>query len=115
MRDAYLTVLKRTHKIVSRGWCQGHLARNKKGQVVHPASVSATCWCLSGALYAATCAEKEGDVLYATIEEFLRWGYFKGKNIEAFNDAPTTTQAEILRYLDEVISARENSRISLTV
>ena len=115
MRDPHLTVLKRTRKIVSRGWCQGHLAKNKDGEVVHPASVSASCWCLSGALYAATCAEKDGAVLYDSIEEFLMQGYFKGQNIAAFNDAPTTTQEQILRYLDEVISARENSRISLTV
>ena len=70
-------------------WCRGALARAGSGRPLTSESANAVSFCAAGALFSVV-------------------GYFyTGEIIPVFNDAPTTTHADILRLYDKAIELAE--------
>ena len=99
--------LRGARERIARGWTQGATARVEAwGLVVVPQSPQATCWCAVGALESATrYLSDAGDALMA-LRKVLPRGKW-GRDVSHFNDAPSTTQADVLALFDRAIAAEE--------
>lgn len=93
--------------IVDRGWTQGVMACNKLNEQVPIESTSATCFCLSGAVF------KAASVLYPLIglDKYILSGKVGDKirskhnsfyNNAHWNDEPDRTKEEVIALLHEM-------------
>lgn len=101
-----LDVLKGTRELLSdpAHWVQDVNAVDLVGEVVLPTSPDARSWCMIGA--AIKVGGHEGkEVLPSALAEFVPLAFRVGQValVASFNDAPTTTHADILAALDGAI------------
>lgn len=79
-------------------WTKHHMARNSEGWIVPPNDKSATCFCLLGAISAATREWDEQDNAAIHLRAILK------NSVSGFNDRPDTTHAMILELIDKAIA-----------
>lgn len=96
-----IVVLERTKEILSKPsmFTKKALARNSVGEHVRPASESAVCWCLHGALEKAA-IDSDGYWGAASCVMLVLGGY----GIASFNDNETTSYNDVINVLDKSIS-----------
>lgn len=84
-----------------KSWTQGASARNKWGGVELSFSPSAVCWCLIGAS-----ARIDGRLFsdMRSIDAMIRALPDGFSDVVAFNDAETTTHADVLAVIDRAIA-----------
>lgn len=76
-------------------WTQGDWAKNAEGESVEPTSPDATCWCVRGALAAAS-GDEYG--IYGPASEYVE------RLVQLpvhWNDTPGRTQSEVVAKLRE--------------
>ena len=98
-------VLVAARKLIERpeAWTQGATARDAAGKVCSSREPSAVCRCAGGAIETASDGDlrKFLDAFEALGEQLGRFGY----DVEAVNDAPERTHAEVLAAFDAAILA----------
>jgi len=112
--SAVLNLLIAGRARIALGWTQRAFARDAGGGEVPPWSPDATCWCVLGAVHTeapdpsggppvrgAACKRAE-EALYdeLTTAPGRPWR----ATTTVFNDAPTTTHADILDLFDRAIA-----------
>lgn len=106
MNTEVIDLLKRARERISapERWTKGGYAKDAKGFSVAPDAPEAVCWCASGAVKAES---PDGDELY-DIRGALSL-HISGitNGIPRFNDAPSTTHADILALFDRTIAELE--------
>ena len=103
--------LDRTLEFLQRGWTKDTAARTATGEECNSTDPRATCWCVTGAVSAATYGggrdEAEADRLYSAatrrIRAVLDGRGHRNRAIVDYNDAPERT---LLQVLDLVREAR---------
>lgn len=112
-RTVLSTCLRQVREYVQRGWVQGVSAKNAKGRACMPTSKTATCWCITGAMTAASVelpssyrgilvSQAEGAIGSAA---HLKDNY--GFDLISWNDRKGRTQEQILNVLDRAIRTEE--------
>lgn len=92
-------VLIKAKQLVEKGWTRNVLARNAAGEPVFSNSPEACAFCVAGAIEHA-----QGDDPDAGMEAFAVMHDSLGNvSITDFNDAATTTHADILAAFDRAI------------
>lgn len=90
-----------------KNWCQGHYAKNDKGEFVSIESVEATRYCILGAIFKANPSD-HGDVdtismgAIKAMERVLNDDY---SSVHSFNDHHATSHKDVIDYLSRVISS----------
>lgn len=100
-----LKVLVSARELLSdeKRWTKGNMARDAAGADVNPRGKKAVCWCVVGAVMKSPLGRLyQGDA----IDRIYR---VVGGSIGGFNDAPTTTHADVLRVLDAAIERAKDS------
>ncbi len=87
-------------------WTKGAAARDVNGGKVDAASPLAVCWCANGAIYSKPSPYLRPGLRDSATEN-LRMLLPIGFYVSTFNDAPTTTHADILALFDRAIAAEE--------
>ena len=102
-----LEVLKAVRKRlgVPERWAKEASARDGDGGAVHPASPSAACWCLRGAVEAETqdCGAAWAPVMEALGQAIARKGYGHHIGLTSWQDASWRKHAEVLAVVDDAI------------
>ena len=88
-------------------WTQGALSRDALGEHIHPFSDRATCFCMTGAT-AAVAHSLEWNAADWSLENVIP-GNSVEDSLEGFNDALTTTHADVLACFDRAIAAEEST------
>lgn len=84
-------------------WTKHANSRDMVGIPVDPLSASAECWCAHGALFVQfPVLGPEYRACVAALETAL-----KGEPLAGFNDAPSTTHADIMKLFDDAIALAE--------
>lgn len=100
-----LDVLQTTQKLLKTkaSWVQGSLSRDRNGNECHPYLHSPVCYCLYGAVLAASNKFKPSDIAFVLGIEAIRktLGF---ENIVAWNDVPERTHEEVLALLIRAIA-----------
>lgn len=94
-----LKVLVAARELLSdeKRWTKGNLAHDVDGDDVRPRSKHAVCWCVMGAVQKFSLGTWHQGGALNRIHGVV------GGSIPEFNDAPTTTHADVLRVLDAAI------------
>lgn len=93
-------VLVKARALVEKGWTKDAYARDSSGDRVPYYDFTACQWCMVGAVDAAD------DIrLRFSAKDILR--RVIGGQISAFNDAPSTTHADVLAAFDRAIAECE--------
>ena len=98
-------ILTKARGLIEKGWTKNTFARNPNGNPVFAKDPSACKWCASGAIWAVTGPEDNHrrrelwELLDSLVDSDLA---------PTYNDAPTTTQADILTLYDKAIARCEN-------
>ncbi len=89
-------------------WTKGALARNAAGTELIIGRESAVCWCAFGATEAANAGNNDHEASDAerSADNALR-SLVPNRDVPSFNDAATTTHADILALFDRAIAACE--------
>lgn len=93
-------------------WTKGWMARDANGHRANRSSVDAVCWCVDGAILVESEADSvrvryvADDALGTATSQAAARGCH-GRSRTSFNDAPTTTHADILALIDGAIAALE--------
>jgi len=103
--SAVLEALRAGRERVARGWTQRGYACDANGNDASPASSLATCWCALGGIYANSRQRAAHDAAVVALMDAMPPG--AGHDVAAFNDATTTTQADVLALYDRAIAAQE--------
>ena len=104
MSEAIAQVLERAAARCERGWCRGVDALDKAGQSVPPESMSATRWCVYGAVHCDT----NDSARFMALDFFA--SHIRAL-ISHWNDAPERTQQEVVAALREAARrAREGAK-----
>lgn len=82
-------------------WTQGVYARDKNNELTDPDDDDATCFCLWGALKAAASRFPVAPPWQVQVDAYNAFGI---PDIPEFNDAASTTHADVLNVLDEAIA-----------
>lgn len=106
--SAVLEVLRAGRERVARGWTQRAMARRSETIAVAPSHPNAVCWCAAGGIYADHRTKNSHEAAVTALERELPPGDWDG-NIIAYNDLPTTTQADVLALFDRAIAALETA------
>lgn len=97
-----LDMLREGRDRVARGWAQGAYARDRDGRSVYAWTPEACAWCALGALRVSGDFGADYDAARAALEKFT-----PALAVAPFNDATTTTQADVLALFDRAIAAAE--------
>lgn len=94
--------LIKAREFIAKGWTQGSLARDARGESVYEKSLEAVCWCAMGALYAATPTNvlDHRDALFVLDRAGLGFGA-----IACYNDSTCKTQEDALAWFDRAIES----------
>lgn len=97
-----LDVLALARAFVAAGHCKGHVARTGGGGNCLPWHPAAAAFCALGALERAgfELGIDRGSALYHTAEDLLD-SLSLEYDMVTFNDAPETTQADVLALFDQ--------------
>lgn len=77
-------------KLIAKGWTQGEMARNAKGDGVEPESKEAVCFCVVGALHATYENSNDLDVAFEKLHEVINTYDYSG-----WNDNPYRTKEQV--------------------
>jgi hypothetical protein len=83
-------------------WAKGYFAFTARGRKCKATSPRAVCWCAWGALQAVSQGDGESRALWVLENQLVA-----RMAMSAYNDAPTTTHADILALYDCAIAAAE--------
>ncbi len=84
-----------------KAWTKKAFARNTYGVRIRPTAVSATCFCMIGAIdHVAPTGPEKFDA-----KRELTCAIPGGRAVTDFNDDPRTTQADVLAVFDRAIEA----------
>ena len=98
-----LDMLREGRERVARGWTQGTYARDRDGRKAYAWAPEACAWCALGAMRVSGHFGAEYDAARALLERFTP----AALAVSSFNDASTTTQADVLALYDRAIAAAE--------
>ena len=101
--DRVLEVLKRARALLAPegAWCQGVIARGKRGVSVDPRGGYAVSFCAAGALLAAgDSGHRANNFLFSHLP------YQQPIAIGDWNDLPERTHQDVLDVFDRAIAAR---------
>lgn len=109
MSAAVVELLRAGRELVKRGWTQGTLARDANGGPVSAYDPTAVCFCAVGSVDTRDSWDEEGLAAFGGALELLEGALSAdwGDSLGAFNDAPTTTQADVVALFDRAIAAAE--------
>jgi hypothetical protein len=94
IRPQDLQLLERGAELITRGWCQGALARDSEGREVEPWSGDAASWSALGALLDAWYEnEHAGKDAFETA--YLALAFATGGHVEEWNGEPWRTQRHV--------------------
>ena len=104
--------LKAVRALIAKGWTQDWYARDRDGESVAPHDSAATCYCLTGAVFAIQKGSSldtngrrdEREDLHAALRATLRDNN-SSNSLTDFNDAKGRTRAEVLALIDRAIEA----------
>jgi len=108
--DDSQAILKETRSLLAKGWYQGFLARTSSGREVFPQDREATQFCILGAIgraeYNLGVSCRVGDVCERFVIEHGNIPRFGSvyRTLTSWNDAPTTTQQDVLDAVDRAIA-----------
>lgn len=106
MSDVKLTLIEARQKI-SEGWTQRAYARMSNevddGGKVSAESRLATCWCVTGAVWAVTPEAMSSMPALNKLKEVMSWP--STTDIIQWNDEPTRIKEEVLELFDRAIEA----------
>lgn len=80
-------------KLIRKGWCKGHEAEDKEGNIVLPQSPEAVKWCALGAIHCVVYAGNNYKGVYLS----YRLGHIAVRE----NDAPDASSEEVAKWLEE--------------
>lgn len=100
-------ILRKARSLVAKGWCQGHYACDQDGDFCDSNSPDAASWCAQGALHRAGMALGDKRAPSLAAQNFLYEAV--GRHVPDFNDAASTTHADVLDAFDRAIAAAEKS------
>lgn len=105
------TLKRARHLLIEKGWTQRVAARDARGDPVSVDSPRAACFCVGGAIMAASV--KGVDYVEAR-NHFAHFalsapGSVSPSVVAAFNDHPGRTREEVIAKLDEAIAAASGS------
>lgn len=104
-------ILTQMRALLKQGWIQNEYALNAHGASRGFAEEDAVCWCLTGALFCTTrklIPEESPKRLQLECQVIVALEKVADTPaLEAWNDAPGRTQAEVLRLLDKAIAGAE--------
>lgn len=100
-----LKVLVSARELLSdeKRWTKGASARDATGDDVDPRSERAVCWCVVGAVVKSTLGMLHQEAALNQVHDVV------DEPIPEFNDAPTSTHADVLRALDAAIERAKDS------
>jgi hypothetical protein len=108
------SLLTRARKRIEapEAWTQGYPARNADGLAVPHASPTACKWCIVGTVWVERdqTSHYTGKLGFQLIEEASGCNADEG-GIAGFNDAVTTTHAEVIAAFDRAISLAKDRRL----
>lgn len=104
-------VLQEARALIEKGWVKGAFAVNKAGHGVETNDPTASCFCLSGAMWKAADSQGASFGGRAPTEWETARGFvleaINGKDVKVsvvrFNDDPATKKKDVLRVLDVAI------------
>lgn len=85
-------------------WTKEDYAKDADGMFTDARSPKATCWCSMGAIQ-TVCSEED----WTRITRALRIGGLGSTWVDEFNDASSTTHADVLAMFDRAIAAEESA------
>lgn len=97
------TLLRNARRYVKDGWAQGSFARDADGKIVNRTDASACRWCVLGALLNAADGLPGGHFVYSDAVSRLQRATQSEIGLTRWNDADTTTQADVLAAFDKAI------------
>jgi hypothetical protein len=104
--DDVVTVLSNARALVARGWVQGQMAADARGETVNPSDPGACRWCPLGAIAAQS--SRASCAVTGRAKDLLRQAIRLGSGdrqaeISTYTDAPGRTLAEVLAVLDAAL------------
>lgn len=91
-------LLRKVRNLVARGWTQDAWARDAGCRPVEESDPTACQWCVSGAFYLL---DPEREAAVSTARKILcSIVGIEDDDLSDWNDAPGTTQSEVLAMLD---------------
>jgi hypothetical protein len=86
-------------------WTKGQFARDATGYWVSYDNSDAVGWCAEGAVYAVLLGHVKADDLFVFLDRA------SGGNTPFFNDAPSTTHADVMAMFDRAIALAEAEEV----
>ena len=101
--------LKAIRALISKpeSWIKYRSAQDRHNAPCSALSSDAVCWCLGGAAHAITRIDGWPGLVYTALESAARSAGFDGT--PSFNDHPDTTHADVMAFLDGVVSELEQA------
>lgn len=114
----YVPYLRKAKQLIQDGWIQYHEAKTKAGRITDATAENAARFCILGAIdrVRSFATQDENGILiskfdmYTTLKIKLKKELpqqFKFEPLHVFNDASTTTKADVLALFDRTIAAEE--------
>ena len=116
MQDEVLAALRGARALIAHpdNWIKGAAARDSESKEVETESANATCFCTVGALHKSLLVAGKGEnvELYMEARSQLIRQSPDNRGLVYFNDAPTTTHADVLGMFDRAIAELEKNSAS---
>lgn len=117
MQDEVLAALRGARALIAHpdNWVKGVAARDSESNEVETDSARATCFCTVGALHKSLLVAGKGENVELYMEarsQLIRHRPDNSAGLVYFNDAPTTTHADVLGMFDRAIAELEKNSAS---
>ena len=86
--------------LIKKGWCQNALSLDSQGQSVHPSSISASKWCVLGAIASQMSDDNVEEKVIHLLNSNIPDNTF---SIQDFNDLTSTSKTDVLGLFDKAI------------
>jgi hypothetical protein len=86
----------------TKGWIQGRLAKDARGEGTWVMNEDATCFCAAGAICRAAGDSPIGQALWDKLDDWVNQQIdpnFRYSGIAGFNDSPGRTREEVIAFL----------------
>jgi hypothetical protein len=103
-------ILRDVRNYITKGWCQGSLAKDSQGAPIDENDPNACQWCLIGAIRASVFKRGIRDNYFVDYIYGYIWRHTIVKphgGIASYNDSPNTTHQSVLAVLDDLIDEAE--------